>query len=178
MSDFKKRLSECKDTIDFLKEEKDDEIFNDLDNSLKTLSNDFSSFQKEIYFSGPYDANNAIVEFHPGAGGTEAHDWASMLLRMYERYCEIKGYTYKVLDILEGEEAGISSATLLISGKMAYGNLRSENGVHRLVRISPFDASGSRHTSFASISVMPEFDDAKTSIKLNQQSESLINLRE
>ncbi len=160
MSDFKKRLSECKDTIDFLKEEKDDEIFNDLDNSLKTLSNDFSSFQKEIYFSGPYDANNAIVEFHPGAGGTEAHDWASMLLRMYERYCEIKGYTYKVLDILEGEEAGISSATLLISGKMAYGNLRSENGVHRLVRISPFDASGSRHTSFASISVMPEFDDS------------------
>ena len=160
MSDFKKRLSECKDTIDFLKEEKDDEIFNDLDNSLKTLNNDFSSFQKEIYFSGPYDANNAIVEFHPGAGGTEAHDWASMLLRMYERYCEIKGYTYKVLDILEGEEAGISSATLLISGKMAYGNLRSENGVHRLVRISPFDASGSRHTSFASISVMPEFDDS------------------
>ncbi len=160
MSDFKKRLSDCKDTIDFLKEEKDDEIFNDLDNSLKALGNDFSSFQKEIYFSGPYDANNAIVEFHPGAGGTEAHDWASMLLRMYERYCEIKGYTYKVLDILEGEEAGISSATLLVSGKMAYGNLRSENGVHRLVRISPFDASGSRHTSFASISVMPEFDDS------------------
>ena len=160
MANFKKRLADCKDALDFLKEEKDDEIFNDLDDSLKSLSKDFSAFQKGIYFSGPYDANNAILEFHPGAGGTEAHDWASMLLRMYERYCEKKGYTYKVLDILEGEEAGISSATLLIEGKMAYGNLRSENGVHRLVRISPFDASGSRHTSFASISVMPEFDDS------------------
>ena len=160
MRDFKSLLSSCKDMIELLKEENDDDLFQELESALKSLSKDFSEFQKSIYFSGPYDANNAIVEFHPGAGGTEAHDWASMLLRMYERYCESKGYTYKVLDILEGEEAGISSATLLVSGKMAYGNLRSENGVHRLVRNSPFDASGSRHTSFASISVMPEFDDS------------------
>ena len=101
---------------------------------------------------------SAILEFHPGAGGTEAHDWASMLLRMYIRYAESHNLKYSLVDMLEGEEAGISSATLLIKGKNVYGHLRSENGVHRLVRISPFDASGSRHTSFASVNVMPEID--------------------
>ena len=124
------------------------------------LSKEMTKFQKALFYSGPYDENNAILEFHPGAGGTEAHDWASMLLRMYQRYAEIAGFSCKLLDILEGDEAGISSATLLISGKNAYGNLRSENGVHRLVRFSPFDASGGRHTSFASVNVMPEFDDS------------------
>ncbi len=140
--------------------ENDKEIFEDADSQLRILDRDFETFQKSLFFSGPYDDHNAILEFHPGAGGTEAHDWAAMLLRMYQRYAEIAGFKCQLLDILEGEEAGISSATILIKGKMAYGNLRSETGVHRLVRISPFDASGSRHTSFASVLVMPEFDDS------------------
>ena len=159
IKDFHKKLDSIKESLDFLKEELDADIFADADSSLVQLSKDFDAFQKGIFYSGKYDSCNAILEFHPGAGGTEAHDWASMLLRMYQRYAEGHGFKYKLIDILEGEEAGISSATLLISGKMAYGNLRGENGVHRLVRISPFDAGGSRHTSFASVSVMPEIKD-------------------
>ena len=144
--------------MEYLKEEDEEGIHSECETLLGRLSKEMNIFQKNLFFSGPYDNQNAILEFHPGAGGTEAHDWASMLLRMYTRYAELAGFSYKILDILEGEEAGISSATLLVSGKMAYGNLRSENGVHRLVRFSPFDASGGRHTSFASVSVIPEFD--------------------
>ena len=144
--------------MEYLKEEDEEGIHSECETFLGRLSKEMNIFQKNLFFSGPYDNQNAILEFHPGAGGTEAHDWASMLLRMYTRYAELAGFSYKILDILEGEEAGISSATLLVSGKMAYGNLRSENGVHRLVRFSPFDASGGRHTSFASVSVIPEFD--------------------
>ena len=144
--------------MEYLKEEDEEGIHSECETLLGRLSKEINIFQKNLFFSGPYDNQNAILEFHPGAGGTEAHDWASMLLRMYTRYAELAGFSYKILDILEGEEAGISSATLLVSGKMAYGNLRSENGVHRLVRFSPFDASGGRHTSFASVSVIPEFD--------------------
>ena len=144
--------------MEYLKEEDEEGIHSECETLLGRLSKEMNIFQKNLFFSGPYDNQNAILEFHPGAGGTEAHDWASMLLRMYTRYAELAGFSYKILDILEGEEAGISSATLLVSGKMAYGNLRSENGVHRLVRFSPFDASGGRHTSFASVSVIPELD--------------------
>ena len=144
--------------MEYLKEEDEEGIHSECETFLGRLSKEMNIFQKNLFFSGPYDNQNAILEFHPGAGGTEAHDWASMLLRMYTRYAELAGFSYKILDILEGEEVGISSATLLVSGKMAYGNLRSENGVHRLVRFSPFDASGGRHTSFASVSVIPEFD--------------------
>ena len=159
MNRYLKTLESIKESLDFLKLENDPDIFADADDSLQKLNNEFDAFQKNLFYSGPYDANNAILEFHPGAGGTEAHDWAAMLLRMYERYCEEVGYQYKLVDMLEGEEAGISSATLMIIGKNAYGNLRGENGVHRLVRISPFDSGGARHTSFASVSVMPEMDD-------------------
>ena len=112
--------------------------------------------------TGEYDAHNAIVSFHPGAGGTEAQDWAQMLYRMYTRWGERHGYTVKLLDWLDGEEAGIKSATIMIEGINAYGYLKSENGVHRLVRVSPFDASGRRQTSFASVEVMPEFQDDGT----------------
>ena len=146
--------------MEYLKEEDDADLHKECEIAIAQLDKEMTKFQKNLFYSGPYDSNNAILEFHPGAGGTEAHDWASMLLRMYERYAEIAGFNFKVLDILEGDEAGISSATLLITGKMAYGNLRSENGVHRLVRFSPFDASGGRHTSFASVNVMPEFDNS------------------
>lgn len=110
--------------------------------------------------SKPYDKLNAILEFHPGAGGTESQDWAEMLFRMYLRYAEAKNYKVSVLDYLDGEEAGLKSATVLISGPYAYGYLKAEAGVHRLVRISPFDASGRRHTSFASLQVTPELDDS------------------
>ena len=113
----------------------------------------------EVLLSGPYDKNNAIISFHPGAGGTEAQDWASMLYRLYTRWGEKHGFNVKLVDWLDGDEAGIKSATIMIEGINAYGYLKSENGVHRLVRVSPFDSSGRRHTSFASVEVMPEFDD-------------------
>ena len=116
----------------------------------------------EVLLSGPYDKNNAIVSFHPGAGGTEAQDWASMLYRMYSRWGEKRGFNVKLIDWLDGDEAGLKSATLMFEGINAYGYLKSENGVHRLVRVSPFDSSGRRHTSFASVEVMPEFEDDDT----------------
>ncbi len=116
----------------------------------------------EVLLSGPYDKNNAIVSFHPGAGGTEAQDWASMLYRLYTRWGEKHGFNVKLVDWLDGDEAGIKSATIMVEGINAYGYLKSENGVHRLVRVSPFDSSGRRHTSFASVEVMPEFDDDDT----------------
>ena len=120
----------------------------------------------ELLLSGEYDKNNAIISFHPGAGGTEAQDWALMLYRMYTRWGEKHGYNVKLIDWLDGEEAGIKSATIMIEGTYAYGYMKSENGVHRLVRVSPFDASGRRQTSFASVEVMPEFtDDGKIEIK-------------
>lgn len=112
--------------------------------------------------TGEYDSNNAILTFHAGAGGTEAQDWVEMLLRMYQKYATSQGYTATVLDFLDGEEAGIKSASVLIEGENAYGFLKSENGVHRLVRVSPFDSSGRRHTSFASLEVMPEIKEDKS----------------
>ena len=141
-----------------LKEDDDHDIHLMVENEISKFKKKYKEFSEDLLLNGPYDSMSAILEFHPGAGGTEAHDWASMLLRMYIRYAESHNLKYSLVDMLEGEEAGISSATLLIKGKNVYGHLRSENGVHRLVRISPFDASGSRHTSFASVNVMPEID--------------------
>ena len=116
----------------------------------------------EILLSGEYDSNNAIISFHPGAGGTEAQDWALMLYRMITRWCEKNKFKVKLIDWLDGEEAGLKSATITVEGTNAYGYLKSENGVHRLVRVSPFDAAGRRQTSFASVEVMPEFAEAAT----------------
>ena len=141
-----------------MKEEPDADFQLSAESSIQEFKKDVNAFENELYLSGPYDHNNAIIDFHPGAGGTEAHDWSSMLLRMYQRFADKHKFKVDVLDILEGEEAGIKSATILIKGKDAFGMLKSERGVHRLVRISPFDASGSRHTSFASVNVMPEFN--------------------
>ncbi|SHE95915.1 bacterial peptide chain release factor 2 (bRF-2) [Seinonella peptonophila] len=117
------------------------------------------AFELTLMLHGPYDRNSAIIELHPGAGGTESQDWAEMLLRMYTRWAEKKGYKVETLDYLPGDEAGIKSVTLFIRGLNAYGYLRAEKGVHRLVRISPFDSSGRRHTSFASLNVVPELED-------------------
>lgn len=140
-------------------EENDESVCDEVDSEVKDLEKNIESMNIETLLSGPYDRNNAILSFHPGAGGTEAQDWASMLYRMYTRWAERHGYTVKLLDWLDGDEAGLKSATILIEGTNAYGYMKSENGVHRLVRISPFDASGRRHTSFASVEVTPEMDD-------------------
>ena len=121
--------------------------------------NKFEEFEIQVLLSGPYDDHAAIMDIHPGAGGTEAMDWASMLYRMYMRWCERKGYKVTLLDYQDGEEAGMKSCSVLIEGPMAYGYLKAENGVHRLVRISPFDANARRHTSFASVEVVPQFED-------------------
>ena len=132
-----------------LKVENDEEFALECEKEIDLFTKDITSFENEMYLSGPYDKSNAIIDFHPGAGGTEAHDWANMLYRMYLRYADKHNFKVDVLDYIEGEEAGLSSATILIKGKNAYGLLKAERGVHRLVRISPFDASGCRHTSFA-----------------------------
>ena len=136
------------------------------DSMLPELQSDFAAFDKKLeetrlgtLLTGEYDANNAILTFHAGAGGTEAQDWTQMLYRMYNMWAERHGYTVKLMDYLDGDEAGIKSATIMIEGENAYGFLKSENGIHRLVRISPFDSSGRRHTSFAALEVMPEISD-------------------
>jgi peptide chain release factor 2 len=118
-----------------------------------------SEFELELMLSGPYDKSNAILELHPGAGGTESQDWASILLRMYMRWAEDRGFKVETVDYQPGDEAGVKSVTLVIKGHNAYGYLKAEKGVHRLVRISPFDASGRRHTSFSSVDVIPEIDE-------------------
>ena len=138
-------------------------IEEDDDSMLPELQSEYAEFEKKLeetrlgtLLTGEYDANNAILTFHAGAGGTEAQDWTQMLYRMYNMWADRHGYTVKLMDYLDGDEAGIKSATIMIEGENAYGFLKSENGIHRLVRISPFDASGRRHTSFAAVEVMPE----------------------
>ncbi|WP_257350285.1 peptide chain release factor 2 [Pseudalkalibacillus decolorationis] len=144
---------------ELVKEEEDQELQTELESELKELSTQLSNFELTMLLSEPHDKNNALLELHPGAGGTESQDWASMLLRMYTRWSEDKGYKVETMDYLPGDEAGVKSVTLNIKGHNAYGYLKTEKGVHRLVRISPFDSSGRRHTSFVSCEVMPELDD-------------------
>ncbi len=145
--------------LELAREEGGESLFDEVEQGVDKLGQDLSEFELQLLLNEPYDKNNAILEIHPGAGGTESQDWASILLRMYTRWAEDKGYKVETLDYLPGEEAGIKSVTLLIKGYNAYGYLKAERGVHRLVRISPFDASGRRHTSFASVNVMPEMDE-------------------
>jgi peptide chain release factor 2 len=151
-------LEDLQVTYELVKEEKDEELLKELEEEVAKLSKELNEFELQLLLNGPYDKNNAILELHPGAGGTESQDWASMLLRMYQRWADDKGFTVETLDYLPGEEAGVKSVTLLIKGHNAYGYLKAEKGVHRLVRISPFDASGRRHTSFVSCDVVPEID--------------------
>ncbi|WP_177173464.1 peptide chain release factor 2 [Propionispora vibrioides] len=140
-------------------EEQDESVYPDVVETIKALNRDIEHLELSLMLSGEYDGNNAILTLHAGAGGTEAQDWVQMLLRMYVRWAEKNGYKVETMDFLAGDEAGVKSVTLLISGRNAYGYLKAEKGVHRLVRISPFDASGRRHTSFAAADVMPEVDD-------------------
>lgn len=156
--DAKKLKSSLEGLEELISLSDDLEIRKEVEEELSSLEELMSSLEVATLLNGPYDNLSCFLEIHPGAGGTEAMDWASMLLRMYERFCDANNYKYEVIDYLKGEEAGIKAVTLRISGNMAYGYFKGEKGVHRLVRISPFDANKRRHTSFASVSVVPEFE--------------------
>lgn len=161
------KLEELQVLLDDISEN-DTEMLGLFDNEISSFNKQVDSFNKEVLFSGEYDRLNATVDIHPGAGGTESHDWASMLYRMYVRFCEKNNLKVSVVDYQEGEEAGINSVTFQVKGKNAYGMLKSEKGVHRLVRISPFDANSRRHTSFASVNVVPIFDESNN-IVINEK---------
>lgn len=162
VSNLKKEINEYEsfiNEINDLKELNELSTGEDFSKEINELNIKVDKYSKMVYLSGKYDSLNCYLDIHPGAGGTESCDWSSMLLEMYEKYCDIKGYKYEVINLQKGDEAGIKSATLYINGPYAYGYLKNEQGVHRLVRISPFDSNKRRHTSFASISITPEFDD-------------------
>lgn len=156
---LQERFDDLDVSYQLVKEESDADMEKELQVGVKNLLNDLNEYELTLLLSEPYDKNNALLELHPGAGGTESQDWAQMLLRMYTRWAERKGFKVETLDYLPGDEAGVKSVTLLIKGHNAYGYLKAEKGVHRLVRISPFDASGRRHTSFVSCEIMPELPD-------------------
>lgn len=165
---LEKELTNLLEMNELLEVEFEQDLLNELLNSSKSLSDKLDALEIQTLFSGKYDANNAIITLHPGAGGTESQDWAEMLYRMYGKWASSNGFTLKELDYLDGEEAGIKSVTALISGENAYGYLKGEMGVHRLVRISPFDSGGRRHTSFASVEVLPEITD-DVEVDINQE---------
>ncbi len=144
--------------VNLLEVESDDDLLKDLETSTKKLQEETEKLNKLLLLNGPYDKYDCILEIHPGAGGTESCDWASMLYRMYLRYCEKKSFKVTVLDYQDGDEAGIKSVSILIKGSNAYGYLKNEKGIHRLVRLSPFDSNNRRHTSFASVEVTPDID--------------------
>ena len=185
----KNALDDALELYEIAKEENDEESIELLFADAASLQDSIRNMEISVLLSGETDANNAILSIHPGAGGTESQDWASMLLRMYKRFAERRGFGVEVLDYQNGEEAGIKDATILIKGENAYGYLKVENGIHRLVRISPFDSNAKRHTSFSSVMVSPEIDDdiniviedkdirvdTYRSTKLNQLSVSLIS---
>ena len=166
---YKKLEVEIKDLIELVDslDINDDEMAQFAIDSFNATNEELQRLKIIVLFNGEYDSLNAVLEIHPGAGGTEACDWANMLLRMYERFAEQHGFKYKIMDYLPGEEAGVKSVTLLIEGENVYGMLKGEKGVHRLVRISPFDANARRHTSFASVNVIPQFDDS-INVDINQ----------
>ena len=156
---LKQLFEDAETMLEMAEEEDDEELANELGETMEQLQKELEAQTLATLLNCEYDRSNAILTFHAGAGGTEAQDWASMLYRMYTHWAEAHGFSYKILDYLDGDEAGLKSASILIEGTNAYGLLRSESGVHRLVRVSPFDASGRRHTSFSSLEVMPEIDD-------------------
>lgn len=155
---FLSLYDECIDTSDLIEEDNDDMSIM-FEEALHLFNTQYNQLSIELLLSGDFDESNAVLEIHPGAGGTESQDWADMLYRMYKRYSEQQEYQVEILDYQAGDEAGIKSITFMIKGDYAYGYLKSEHGVHRLVRISPFDSGGRRHTSFASVNVIPELDE-------------------
>jgi len=162
LADYHKLVEDHSDLtllIQMAEEENEASVVDEIIEGCNNLAKSYEDMRLETLLTGAYDKNNAILSLHAGAGGTEAQDWVQMLMRMYVRWAERRGFNVKILDILDGDEAGVKSVTMLISGINVYGYAKTEKGVHRLVRISPFDASGRRHTSFASLDVMPEFND-------------------
>lgn len=162
ISKYEQSYSELEDmdeSLNELNKNYDQELFDLLNEEYEEVNSHFEEFEMSVLLSNDYDHANAILEIHPGAGGTESQDWASMLYRMYQRYAQKNGYSFEVVDYQDGDEAGIKSCSVVIKGDKAYGYLKGESGVHRLVRISPFDAGARRHTSFASVEVTPEFND-------------------
>lgn len=157
--DIKQKLLDLQDLAELALEEKNEKIEGDITDQYNSLKKEFDSLEFHVFFSGKYDKDNAIFAVHAGSGGTEAQDWAEMILRMLLRYCEAKGFSTEILDKSVGSEAGIKSVTVSVKGRYAYGYLKSEAGVHRLVRISPFDAEKMRHTSFCLVEVLPEIKD-------------------
>jgi len=162
------RIENAKIAIELLESEEDESIEKELQANLKQISSELDSFEEDVILSDTYDSYPAIITIHPGAGGTESHDWAEMLLRMYRKWLDEKRFKYRVTDYLPGEEAGLKSVTFTVRGKHAYGLLKSEKGIHRLVRISPFDSAKRRHTSFASVDVIPLFED-EIDIEINKE---------
>lgn len=161
---LKNKIESNLDIIELV--DNDEEMLSLIINDIKEIKNIYENFELEVLLNGPYDSNNCILEIHSGAGGTESCDWANMLYRMYQRYAENHNYKIEVIDLIDGEEAGIKSVYVLIKGENAYGYLKCEKGVHRLVRISPFDSNKRRHTSFASVEVTPEIiNDTNIEIK-------------
>ena len=156
---IKNEIIDLQELIELIEVEQDLELAKETIKNTNKIQKELEKFEITTYLSGKYDSNNAIVTIHPGAGGTESQDWAEMLYRMYTRWANKNEYEVKELDYLEGEEAGLKSVTFEIVGENAYGYMKSEMGVHRLVRISPFDSGGRRHTSFASVEVLPEITD-------------------
>jgi len=170
------RINDLLNSLDELNKNYDEELKELLEVEYYEVNELFSSFEIKVLLSNDYDHSNAILEIHPGAGGTESQDWASMLYRMYQRYCQKNGYGFEVLDYEDGDEAGMKSCSVLIKGDLAYGYLKGESGVHRLVRISPFDAAGRRHTSFASVEITPEFND-EIDIQINESDLEVDTMR-
>ncbi len=156
----KERIDNLADLIELAEMENDDSFFDDIDKEIETIAKAIDKLELKSMLSGRDDNKNCILTIHSGAGGTESQDWAEMLMRMYLRWGEQNGYKMTIMDMLEGDGAGIKSATIEVTGEFAYGYLKAENGVHRLVRISPFDSNKRRHTSFASVFVIPEIDDS------------------
>ena len=162
-------LEHSEEMVEFLKDEEDDEIYQDLLETVVNLKSSVEDFSFRLLFSEEYDNNNAILEIHAGAGGTDATDWSELMLRMYERFFTKQGLKYSYLNYQSGDITGAKSAAIKIEGDFAYGLLKGEKGVHRVVRISPFDPSGKRHTSFASIDVIPEFNEDEINIEINNE---------
>ena len=162
-------LEHSEEMVEFLKDEEDDEIYQDLLETVVNLKSSVEDFSFRLLFSEEYDNNNAILEIHAGAGGTDATDWSELMLRMYEKFFTKQGLKYSYLNYQSGDITGAKSAAIKIEGDFAYGLLKGEKGVHRVVRISPFDPSGKRHTSFASIDVIPEFNEDEINIEINNE---------
>lgn len=154
--------------LDMVEEEGEEQLRTELMNDIEDFVREYSRYELNTLFNQEHDESNAIIALHAGAGGTEAQDWVEMMLRMYTRWAEASGYQTEILDYLAGDEAGVKNVTLMVKGRHAYGKLKCEKGVHRLIRISPFDASGRRHTSFASVSVLPEITD-EIEVKINPE---------